>query len=166
MTWGCWHACLLACIHVLPWPLPWMLQAVLLNINGSRANYVMVGNTTHALNGTAVFAGLTVKGKPGNTFKLRFTTQNGLSVERILVLRQCAAGEHTPVETVGGEQAQVCEACSFPEYSFYPKSKSCSQCTRLTRNAAAVCNLAAVVPETGFYQSHPRNPLVRTAAPT
>lgn len=137
-----------------------LLQAKLLNADGSRAKYVMLGNTTQALNGSAVFAGLTVKGKPGNTFKLRFTTQNGLAIERDLVLRQCQAGEHTATETVGGEQAQMCEACSAPSFSFYPKSESCSQCANLTRNAVAVCNRAAVVPANGFYQSHPRSPLV------
>lgn len=53
-----------------------------------------------------------------------------------------------------------CRPCQSPQFSFYPSAPSCSQCASLPANSWAVCNEAALVPADGFYQSHPRSPVV------
>jgi len=126
-------------------------------------NQVVIGNFTEAKNGTALFAGLTVKINPNTPrYKLRFVSQNGLQVTRNLLVRPCQAGESTNLIAYGNRTIleYTCAACLSPTYSFYPSAPNCSQCSNLTRNGLDVCNTAAVVPAPGFYQSHPRSPLV------
>jgi hypothetical protein len=123
--------------------------------------YRIFGNTTQAQNGTARFTGLTVNGKPGDTVTLLFSTQNGLTLSRQVVLRRCQAGEYTDNSTSApNELSFSCRPCQSPQFSFYPSATACSQCAALPANSWAVCNEAALVPADGFYQSHPRSPVV------
>lgn len=69
------------------------LQAQLLHVgNGSLADFAVESNSTRAIAGRAVFSGLSVSAQPGTRYKLRFTTQSGIAVDRDLLLRQCWAG--------------------------------------------------------------------------
>lgn len=136
------------------------LQAIAEATPGS-VPYRIFGNTTTAQNGTARFTGLTVNGLPGDTVTLVFRTQNGLSVTRQVILRQCQAGEYTDNSTSApNELSFSCRPCQSPQYSFYPSATSCSQCALLPVNSWSVCNEAALVPADGYYQSHPRSPVV------
>lgn len=78
----------------MPYIDPPALQA-LAEARQGAVPYRIFGNTTQAQNGTARFTGLTVNGKPGDTVNLVFTTQNGLTLSRQVILRQCQAGEYT-----------------------------------------------------------------------
>ena len=121
----------------------------------------ILGNSTQAQDGVAKFTGLTVEGKPGDTVTLTFRSQNGLTVTREVVLRKCYAGEFTNTAfSTKVEKSYSCWQCLSPTYSFYPTANSCSQCAALPPNSYSICNLAAVVPADGFYQSHPRSPVV------
>lgn len=137
------------------------LQARVNMSSSSIAPYRLFGNTTTAQDGVAKFTGLTVNGKPGDTVTLVFRTQNGLTVSRQVILRSCQAGEYTDNSTsVPNELSFSCRSCQSPQYSFYPSATGCSQCASLPPESWAVCNEAAVVPADGFYQSHPRSPVV------
>jgi len=137
------------------------LQARVNMSSSSTAPYRLFGNTTTAQDGVAKFTGLTVNGKPGDTVTLVFRTQNGLTVSRQVILRSCQAGEYTDNSTsVPNELSFSCRPCQSPQYSFYPSATGCSQCASLPPESWAVCNEAAVVPADGFYQSHPRSPVV------
>eukprot|EP00883_Tetradesmus_obliquus_P003960 jgi/Sobl393_1/14275/SZX72377.1 len=68
------------------------MQAQLLHVgNGSLADFAVESNSTRAIAGRAVFSGLSVSAQPGTRYKLRFTTQSGITVDRDLLLRQCWA---------------------------------------------------------------------------
>jgi hypothetical protein len=136
------------------------VQASVVTADGATPVRIF-GNTTQAQNGTARFTGLTINGKPNDTVTLTFRTQNGLTITRQVELRRCQAGEHTDMrESVSNELSYKCSPCMSPQFSFFPEATSCSQCDALPSGSWAVCNLAALVPADGFYQSHPRSPVV------
>lgn len=145
--------------NVVPTPSPPLTMQAVADSKG--VSYRIFGNTTQAQNGVARFTGLTVNGKPGDTVRLTFRTQNGLTITRDVIMRECQAGEYTDTSaSAPNEQSFRCAPCQSPQFSFYPKANSCSQCASLPVDSFAACNLAALVPADGFYQSHPRSPVV------
>eukprot|EP00878_Enallax_costatus_P009740 GHUV01010172.1.p1 GENE.GHUV01010172.1~~GHUV01010172.1.p1 ORF type:complete len:404 (+),score=84.90 GHUV01010172.1:227-1438(+) len=130
--------------------------------NGTRSNFLLIGNRTQAVDGSAYFPGLTIYGLPGDQYQLVFSSLNrqNVTLTRRLVIRECQAGESTVQQSVGSDSSTKCEMCNSPLYSFYPQAPVCGQCALLGNNLYDLCNLAAVVPANGVYQSHPRSPLL------
>lgn len=78
-----------------------------------------------------------------------------------MILRRCQAGEATDNSaSTANELSYSCRACLSPLFSMYPAATTCSQCASLPANSWSVCNGPAVVPADGFFQSHPRSPVV------
>lgn len=121
---------------------------------------------THAL--TRSHAGRHILLSPSNTVPsklnlalLTFVSQNGLNLSRQVILRHCVPGEFTDNSTSTSiEASYTCRRCPSPQFSFYPTAPTCSQCAMLPLGSYDVCNMAALVPADGWYQSHPRIPVV------
>lgn len=98
---------------------------------------------------------------PGTYWLEIHSPSSPLLVQQLLPLevRACVAGEFT--QAVQGNYTKYnCILCNPGTYNFDPSKDFCPSCDLSDH---AECVRAAKVPKPGYYQSHPRNPQVRTA---
>ena len=131
-----------------------------------RPDLVVIGNTTNANGGCAEFQGLQVAAPPGS-YQLRFSPtspqQSLLAPATLdLRLRGCVAGEANLTTQAAGRGSAAalapCQECRPGSISLDPLASG--GCTRCGDSLHANCTGFALVPNSGYYHSHPRSPLV------
>ncbi|KAI8467434.1 MAG: hypothetical protein J3K34DRAFT_523752 [Monoraphidium minutum] len=147
-----------------------LLQARVFSGDGEwRPDITALGNVTSAAGGLARFSGLQLIANPGR-YQLRFTP---LVLEHHHVapalldldIRQCISGEsNTSARTAGGAGGgglatlTMCERCREGTVSLDPlASGGCAMCEA---SMHATCKGDAMIPDDGWWQSHPRSPQV------
>lgn len=134
---------------------------------------VLLGNSTQALRGVAIFNALTIFASPGD-YWLRVSAPQRPTLRPLQLhvsVRSCIAGEHytsgggdygsgdgaSDDEAAGGGACRIgatCEMCRSPYYSFDPR-QPCSLCA--PGDNTAYCDGPVLIPANTYWQSSPRS---------
>ena len=141
-----------------------------------RSDVLVVGNISGAVRCIATFSSLQVFGAPG-TYEIKFAPLEGVITHSLapavlsLGIRPCVSGEaNVSIEYTansnGGPAAAMtagraqCDPCRQGTAGFDPAARfGCVRCGESSR-LRANCTGAAMIPEDGYWHSHPRSPLL------